>query len=206
MTALPLSRRQALASFAALGALASVPALAHDSAAHALASLPALPGESVYRLDATLHDQEDRAFALASLQGGLLLASMFYTSCDKVCPMIFETLHATLRALPPAQRAATRVLMVSFDPARDTAAVLKKTAQARGCDDRWVLARADDATTRKVAAVLGVQYRQLADGEFNHSSTIDVLDAAGRIVARSGKLGAADPQVVAALRKMAQRG
>lgn len=207
MTPRPLTRRHALASLASLAslaALASLPAFAHDSADHALASLPALPGESVYRLDATLQDQDGRAFALGSLRGTPVLASMFYTSCDKVCPMIFEAVHATLRALPPADRAATRVLMVSFDPARDSTAVLKKTAQARGCDDRWVLARGDDATTRKVAAVLGVQYRRLSDGEYNHSSTIDVLDPAGRIVARSGKLDGADPQVTAAIRRMAR--
>jgi protein SCO1 len=190
-------RRDALLSLAALAAL---PVLA------ASPTPAGLPGDSVYRLDATLQDQEGHALALSSLQGGPVLASMFYTSCDMVCPMIFETVHATLRALPPADRAATRVLMVSFDPERDSVAVLKKTAQARGCDDRWVLARADDGTTRKVAAVLGVQYRRLANGEFNHSSTIDVLDPSGRIVARSGKLGAADPKVTAAIRRMAAQG
>src|SRR3954464_1466860 len=147
------TRREALFS---LAALAVGPALAQTPPA-------TLPGNSVYRLDATLHDQDGRTFALSSLQGGPVLASMFYTSCDMVCPMIFETIHATLRALPAAERAATRVLMVSFDPARDSVAVLKKTAQARGCSDAWLLARADEGTTRKVSAVLGIQYRRLSD-------------------------------------------
>jgi len=186
-------RREALLS---LAALAVWPALAGNAPA-------GLPGDSVYRLDAALTDQDGRPFALSSLQGGPVLASMFYTSCDMVCPMIFETIHATLRALPAPERAATRVLMLSFDPARDSVAVLKKTAQARGCDDRWVLARADNGTTRKVAAVLGVQYRLLSDGEYNHSTTIDVLDPSGRIVTRSARLGAADPQVTAAIHRMA---
>lgn len=185
-----LRRREALLS---LAALAAWPAFAGPAA---------LPGDSVYRLDATLQDQEGRAFVLSSLQGQPVLASMFYTSCDMVCPMIFETLHATLRALPAAERAATRVLMVSFDPARDTVAVLRQAAQAHGCDDRWLLARADDGTTRKVAAVLGIQYRRLANGEYNHSTTIDVLDPAGRIAAKSARLGPADPQVTAAIHKM----
>lgn len=193
------TRRQALAS---LGALALVPAFAHDHEAHADAPLPPVPGDSVYRLEARLEDQDGRAFTLATLQGRPVLASMFYTSCDMVCPMIFETLHATLRALPAAGRAQARVLMVSIDPARDTAAVLKSTAQARGCDAQWVLARADEATTRQVAAVLGIQYRRLANGEFNHSSAIDLLDRSGRIAARSGKLGPADPALVAAVRKL----
>ena len=185
-----VTRRTALLS---LGALALAPALA--------SAVAAVPGDSVYRLDARLTDQDGHEFGWDALQGGPVLASMFYTSCDMVCPMIFETVHATLKALPVAQRSAVRVLMVSFDPARDTVAVLKTTAQARGCDAQWSLARGDEATARKVAAVLGVQYRKLANGEFNHSTTLDLLDRQGRIVARSGKLGPADPALVAALRK-----
>ncbi|NML48599.1 SCO family protein [Ramlibacter sp. G-1-2-2] len=181
------SRRAALLS---LGALAALPAFATNA-----------PGDSIYRLDATLTDQDGNAFQLASLQGLPVLASMFYTSCDMVCPMIFETVQATLRALPAPERANVRVLMVSFDPARDTPAVLKKAAQAHGCDGQWVLARAEEATARKVAAVLGIQYRRLANGEFNHSTVISLLDRQGRIAAKSGKLGPADPALVAAVRK-----
>jgi protein SCO1/2 len=183
----PVTRRAALLSLGALAAMSQLPAVA-------------APGDSIYQLPATLGDQDGKPFELASLQGGPVLASMFYASCDMVCPMIFETVQLTLRALPAAQRAGVRVLMVSFDPARDTTAVLKKTALARGCDAQWLLARTDEGTARKIAAVLGIQYRRLANGEFNHSSTILLLDAQGRIAARSGKMGSVDPALVAALR------
>lgn len=189
MNTLLLRRREALLS---LAALAAAPALVHAGEA---------PGDSIYRLDAQLEDQDGRTFALSSLQGTPVLASMFYTSCDMVCPMIFESVHATLRALPARDREAVRVLMVSFDPARDTVAVLKKTAEQHACDARWRLARCDEATARKVAAVLGIQYRRIANGEFNHSTTIDLLDRQGRIAARSGKLGSADPALVTGVRK-----
>ena len=186
----PCSRRAALLSLASLAALP----LAHAAPA-------AAPGDSVYRLEAHLVDQDGRAFEWSSLQGGPLLASMFYTSCTMVCPMIFETLHATLKALPAAERSAVRVLMISFDPARDSVAVLKKTAQVRDCDAQWVLARGDETTVRKVAGVLGVQYRRLSDGEYNHSTTITLLDRQGRVAAKSGKLGPADPVLVSAVHK-----
>ena len=199
MTAFDLNRRRALLS---LAALAATPAFAHDGHDHPLPPAP-VPADSIYRLDATLVDQDGRSFALSSLRGSPVLASMFYTSCDKVCPMILETIHATLRAMPPADRARTKVLMASFDPERDTVAVLKKTALARAADANWILARADEATTRKLAAVLGIQYRKLTDGEYNHSSVVDVLDASGRIVARTGKLGEVDPAVLAAVHKVA---
>lgn len=211
MAATPmLRRRDALRALAALSLAPALPSLsaAHDAhAAHAMppASLPALSGDSVYQLDAQLTDQDGRSVSWSSLRGAPVIASMFYSSCTMVCPMIFETGQILQRALTPAERQATRVVMVSFDPARDSVEVLKKTARDRGCDDRWSLLRADDATTRKIAAVLGIQYRRLSDGEFNHSSTLDILDREGRIVARTGKLGQADPSAVEALRKAARR-
>src|SRR5690348_9857305 len=130
-----------------LGAFAG---LALPRAAHAAP----LPGDSIYQLAATLVDQRGERFELASRRGQPLLASMFYTSCQMVCPMIFETIQATLRALPPEDARPLRVLMVSFDPERDTVPVLAQTAQARGCDERWTLARADEPTARAIAAVL----------------------------------------------------
>jgi len=181
-----LSRRQMLA---ASGALLLAPSIAHTSGA----------SPSVYSLQASLVDQDGKPFDFASLRGAPVLASMFYTSCDMVCPMIFETVHAEIAALPASVRADVKVLMVSFDPARDTVAVLKKTAQQRNCDSRWTLARADEATARKIAAVFGIQYRRLSSGEFNHSSTVLLLDRDGRIAARTGKLGAADPAFVKAV-------
>ena len=184
MASTTLSRRDALLALAAL-------ALAPDQTGAA-----GPPGDSLYQLDAKLTDQDGRAFDLASLRGEPVLVSMFYSSCRMVCPMLFETVHNTLNALPAADRSSVRVLMVSFDPARDTLAVLKDTADKRNCDSRWTLARTDDATTRKIAALLGIQYRKLADGEFNHSTIVTLLDREGRIAAKTGKLGPADAALV----------
>jgi protein SCO1/2 len=192
MNANTITRRAALR---ALAAAACAPLLAR-------AAVP-MPGDSIYRLPATLADQHGRSFELSSLRGTPMLFSMFYTSCEMVCPMIFETIEATRKALHASAQPPMRVLMVSFDPARDTVAALKKTATAHGCDDHWTLARTDDATVRKIAAVMGVQYRKLSNGEFNHSTLIDVLDKRGRIVARSGKLGSVDLVLVNAAKQAA---
>ena len=164
------------------------------------AAAAALPGDSIYQLDASLVDQRGQRFTLASRRGEPTLVSMFYSSCQMVCPMIIETIQATLRALPPEEAAGVRVLLVSFDPARDTVPVLAQTAQARGCDARWTLARAEEPTARAIAAVLGIQYRRLASGEFNHSSVIELLDRDGRIAAKTAQLGAVDATFVKAIR------
>jgi protein SCO1/2 len=179
-----MSRRDALLWLAAL-----------STARSALAAAPPapLPGNSVYQLKPALTDQDGQPFELASLRGQPVLASMFYSSCQMVCPMVFETIKQTVAALPSAERDRLRILMVSFDPARDTVAALKRTAEAHACGPQWTLVRTDEANSRKVAAVLGVQYRRLTNGEFNHSSSIELLDVEGRIASRTNTLGAVDP-------------
>jgi protein SCO1 len=189
------SRRHALLS---LGALACTPLAAQ--AANPVQPV-VTPGNSVYQLHAALTDQDGRPFELESLRGTPVLVSMFYSSCQMVCPMVFETIHSTLKALPAPERAEVKVVMISFDPARDTVPVLKKTAAVRNCDAQWTLARGDENTSRKIAAALNIQYRRLSDGEYNHSTIISLLDREGRIAARTGKLGTVDTGLVKAVRE-----
>jgi protein SCO1/2 len=171
------------------------------SAAGAQAAGPAATG-SLYQSDVALTDQNGRVFHLADLRGEPVLVSMFYSSCQMVCPMIFETIRATLAKGGKPAHDGMRVLMVTIDPERDSVAALKQTAAAHGADDRWQVARTSASGTREVAALLGVQYRKLADGDFNHSSTIVLLDADGRINARTNTLGAVDPKLVESMRKL----
>jgi cytochrome P450 len=110
---------------------------------------------------------------------------------------------------PPVHTAYRRIIdpyfsaerMISFDPERDTPAALGEIAATRHIDtSRWTLATADADTVRDIAALLDVQYRRLPSGEFSHSAVITVLSARGEIVARSGKLGRADPALLEHLR------
>ena len=168
----------------------------------ASAAAPALPGDSVYRLDIALADQDDARLRLGALRGQVRIVSMFYANCPYVCPMIVETVKRTEKALEPAQRARLRVTLFTLDPERDTPEELKRVARERKLDEaRWRLARTDSDSVRKLAAVLGIQYRQLENREFNHSSALILLDAEGRVLARSSTIGVADPEFVAAVRK-----
>lgn len=163
---------------------------------------PALPGDSVYQLDATLSDQRGQALKLDAARGQPVLVSMFYTSCQFVCPMLIDAARDTHAALSEAERKRVKVLLISFDPARDTPARLEAMARERGLDaSQWTLARTDAATARKIAALLKFQYRALPDGEFNHSAELILLDAEGRIAARSSMLAGADARMVGAIRK-----
>ena len=162
----------------------------------------ALPGDSVYLLDDAFSDQAGKPFKLADRRGRPQLVAMFYTSCRYICPLIVDSAKGVEHALSPAERARLGVLLVSLDPARDDTAALASVARKRKLDPaRWTLARTDAGAVRRVAALLGVRYRALADGEFNHSSALVLLDAEGRVLARTERLGPVpDPAFLAAVK------
>ncbi|HEY6985877.1 MAG TPA: SCO family protein [Rhodanobacteraceae bacterium] len=159
-----------------------------------------LPTDSVYRLDIPLVDQYGNGQHLADRRGRPLVVGMFYTSCHTVCPLVVDTMLATERALSSAGLDGVDVLLVSFDANRDDPLALKRMAESRKLDARrWTLARTEPADVRKLAAVLGIQYRQLENGEFNHSSALILLDAEGRIAGRTERIGATDPTFIDAI-------
>ena len=166
----------------------------------ASAALP-LPPDSVLQQDGALTDQSGKVFHLADRRGHVQIVSMFYTSCKYTCPLMIDSGLGIEHALTPAQRDALRILLVSFDPQRDTSLVLDALAVKRHLDtQRWTLARTDDGSVRKFAALLGVRYRKLANGDFNHTSGLILLDAEGRILAKTDQLGPLpDPKFLAAV-------
>ena len=87
-------------------------------------------------------------------------------------------------AVPSPQRFA-------FDDERDTVPVLHAYREAHELPaDGWILLRGAPGGIRELAAVLGVQYKRDAQGMFEHSNLITVLNAEGEIVhQRSGLEG-----------------
>jgi protein SCO1 len=168
------------------------------------ATTPALPNDSVYQLPLQLTDQHGKTADWRRHRGQPQVVAMFYTSCQYICPLIVDSGKAVEHALAPAEQEKLGFLLVSMDPGRDTPAALMKVATQRKLDaTRWSLASPRAEDVRGVAGVLGVRYRQLADGEFNHTSALVLLDRDGRIVARTEKIGGAvDPGFLAVVRRV----
>lgn len=162
-----------------------------------------LPSDSIYQANIQLTDQSHHSFPLATRRGQVQLVSMLYTSCPMVCPMIVDTLKMTRNAVTADTAGEPQILAVSFDPARDDVATLRAFAAKRNLNlKHWTLARADSGDVRTMAALLKLQYRQLPDGEFNHSSELIALDRDGRIAARTTVIGRIDPEFVGKLKKL----
>jgi protein SCO1/2 len=170
------------------------------AAAHA--APPPLPGDSVYQADVQLTDDRSQRFAWSAKRGQPQLVSMLYTSCRFVCPMIVDGGKAIEQSLTPAERARLGVTLITFDPWRDTPQTLARLRQTRDLDPkRWTLARPDSQDVRRIAGLLDIRYRALADGEFNHTTVLVLLDAEGRVVARTEKVaGLPDAKFLASVK------
>lgn len=164
------------------------------------AAEPAQRAASLYQMQERLTSQDGVAIGLDVYRGQRVLVTMFYGSCPASCPLIINTLRALEREAGADAQRDLRVLLISFDSVRDTPEALRQLANSRRIDTRrWTLAHADAAAARRIAAALGVQYRQLPNGEFSHANVISVLSAEGEILAQSTELGSKDPVILSAL-------
>lgn len=182
-------RRSVFASITVgLGAsllLASSAALADEGHATMPAAEVSRTGDSLYLLGGSFTDQEGKQLVLAQLAGKPVLISMFYASCPHACPMLISDIKRVEKALDPEVRKDLRVVLVTFDPERDTTEALRKLRNAHGVDTaRWSFLRTDPDKVRELAAVLGIRYRFASDGSIGHSSVITLLDKKGAIAGR----------------------
>lgn len=170
--------------------------------AYAGCALAGSEGESLYQLKLDLTDQTNTHIGLDTFHGRPVLITMFYGSCPYVCPLTISTLQSTEAALEPGVREQLRVLLVSLDSDNDTPEILADVALKHNVDtSRWKLVRADARDVRQLAAVLGVRFRKLPEGGFNHSTVIALLDADGVRITQSNQLQT-DPRLIESIRSL----
>lgn len=137
---------------------------------------------SLYQVQAQFMDQDGRNLPFGSLQGQPVIITMFYASCPYACPVLLAKLKNLDHRLSSATQKSVRYLIISFDPERDKPAKLKKlTHDYKLEENRWHLVQASDKDIRLFAALLGINYRKLDDGEFSHNTVISLLDKNGII-------------------------
>lgn len=139
-----------------------------------------------------------------ALRGNVLLVYFGYINCPDICPVSMAAGAAALNALTPAERAKTRLIMISVDPERDTPAKLKDYAAY--FHPAMIGAVGTAAETAAIAKSFGVGYlRQPTrpDGGYavDHSSQTFVIGPDGKLMELL-PLGVDTGKVVATVRKL----
>lgn len=162
----------------ALLTLAGLLACSHSQPAFRLQNITGL----MPPLKFTLTDQNARLVSEQDYRGKVVLLYFGYTQCPDVCPTTLAMLREALGRLG-AGAAKVRVLFVSVDPQRDTAAVLKGYMRYFGSE--FVGLRGDDAALNALTRRYRVAYhREKPDPHgyyaVDHSSAIFVFDQKGQ--------------------------
>jgi len=130
---------------------------------------------------------------------------MFFASCQFTCPLTVVRLKQLEAALPPEIQAKVGFTLVSFDSVRDTPTALKNyRTQHALSSDAWTLLNGSPNSVLDLAAVLGVKFKQDAQGQFSHSNLITLLNSEGEIVHQFAGLNPDNQQMTAEIKKLVE--
>ena len=141
-----------------------------------------IPDRSLYQLESTWTSDVGREIKLGVLQGRPQVVAMVFTSCEFACPIIVNDMKRIAAALPADLRGKVNFTLISFDHERDTPEKLHAFRQRMILPvANWTLLRGGPDDVRELAALVGVNYRQDARGQYAHSNIITLLNSAGEV-------------------------
>jgi len=148
-----------------------------DQSRFRLAVVPGHPAAADFQLSGS----DGKAHSLADFRGRAVVLFFGFTRCPDACPGELYKLSQVMRRLG-AERGRVQVLMITLDPARDTAALLRQYVTT--FDPSFIgLTGSQDAIARATDGY-GVILKRIAleegDYTFEHSAALYVLDAGGR--------------------------
>lgn len=150
-----------VASFIA-SLLAATAASSHGAINHAVATSRQMQTSSQEHLtppdipvtDATGHTE---GFVSRMKDSGPVIVSFMYTNCDTVCDITNGILYGVDQALT-GQDVPVTLISLSIDPANDTPAALRQTADEFSASSRWLWLTAGMRGTSPLLDSLGVAF------------------------------------------------
>lgn len=146
--------------------------------------------KSLYQTESKWTTDANQQIKLADLKGRPQVIVMFFASCQYACPILVHDLSRIQAALKPELRGKVGFTLVTFDTKRDTPEALAQFRATRNLSPtNWTLLHGADDDVLELAALLGVKYKEEANGQFAHSNLMTVLNADGEIVHQLVGLG-----------------
>lgn len=137
---------------------------------------------SLYQSKTVFEDQNGKKQHFSDLRGTPVVVAMLYTSCRASCPLTMADLKAIENGLTDAEKKRVHFAAFSFDSENDTSASLKKFSAKQNVDlTRWSFFHGTPKNVRELAALLGVRFKKIDSGDYDHSNIITILDSEGVI-------------------------
>ena len=165
----------------------------HDH--HALPAGIAAEG-SLFDLEDMWTTQDDKMFHWKDQKGEPMIVSMFYASCQSVCPRIVSDMQRIAKQIEKKTGKQQKMVLVTFDPSVDSPVALKAYAKKMELGENWILLNGSDDSVRTISVLLGVSYQRTTGNDFNHSTVIFLLSKEGRIAARIEGIGADSSSII----------
>jgi protein SCO1/2 len=164
----------------------------HHEHNHDKSNIPASKASegSLYELEEKWTTQSGTTITLADFKKEPILISMFYASCQSVCPRIVSDLQKLEKEIQAKSGKIPKIVLVSFDPEKDTKEVLQTYVGKMKLGDNWTLLNGTNDSVRMLSVVLGINYQKTETGDFNHSTVISLISSDGKIETRVEGIGA----------------
>ena len=139
--------------------------------------------KSIYQTESTWTTDLRKQIKLGALAGRPQVVVMFFAHCQFACPIIVNDMKRIEAALPADVSGRIGFTLVSFDAQRDTPSALAEYRKTRDLPVKgWTLMCGHPDDVLELAALLGLSFKETADGQFAHSNVITILNAQGEIV------------------------
>ncbi|MHC0036234.1 SCO family protein [Pseudoneobacillus sp. C159] len=133
----------------------------------------------------TLEDSKWRQYAISEFKDKYVFITFMYTSCKTVCLELENNMTQVYERVPDNYKGKEVVfLSISFDPERDTPAVLDEYKNNfRSDGENWRMARIPNQTELDgLLKEFGVIVIPDEYGNFTHNSAFYLVDPAGKLI------------------------
>ncbi|WP_062106690.1 SCO family protein [Bacillus niameyensis] len=133
----------------------------------------------------TLEDSKGQKYSISEFQDKYVLVTFFYSSCTTVCVDLEWNMSQVYQMIPSKYLGKEiEFLSITFDPERDTSAILDRYREHFGSDGiTWRMARiSDQAELDSLLKEFGVIVIPDGSGNFTHNSAFYLLDKNARLI------------------------
>ncbi|MCW7470222.1 SCO family protein [Leptospira kanakyensis] len=144
---------------------------------------------SLFDLPISWKMESGQTFLLNQIQGSPFVISMFYASCQSVCPRLVADMEELAKKIKEKTGKDPRMVLVSFDSEKDNPTVLNAYKKKMKLGENWSFLSGKEEDVRMLSVVLGINYKKISNGEFNHSAVYSLVSKEGWVVSRVEGVG-----------------